>query len=206
MVLPERPLDVIRLADTRAIMRLVRHTEPLDELPATADALVGRRATTRRRIVLGALLAAISAVAAILVPLAAWDRDGTMPWFWNGVWIVFPWLFLAPLWAAYLYSLSKDRIDRSLRADYQDQRARAVHSLGRVLDTRCSLGDGGSIVNLVAEIGYGDAVIVIDRLAPGRPPLQTEVPTPGESVHVWTMPDGRVIVQARRERTVGPHN
>lgn len=125
-----------RLADQRAILRLVGHDEPVEELPPTSEGLMEPPSGTGKEIRNGVLLALLSAAFVWLVTVNAWDHDGFFPWFWNVIWALFPWVFLAPMWTGYFRSLRRSRDNAPIYAQYHRDRKAAVRTTGTVHGVR----------------------------------------------------------------------
>jgi|GEM_PF-2057883 len=190
-----------KVADPKAILRLVGHDEPVDELPRTPEGIIEPPSGTGTKIRNGVLLALLSGGFVWLVTINAWDHDGFFPWFWNVVWAVFPWLFLAPMWGGYARSLRRSRDDAPLWAQYHRDRQAAVRTTGVVRASVTDRTDSGGVATCVVRVEHGPLTTTVQRLAPVQNLLPSEVPQPGDRVVVFRLPGGRTVVQARRDRT-----
>lgn len=196
--LPETIFEAKRQAAPRAILRLVPYGEAVDALPTDADAFVGRGTSPRGMVLKPLLLLAVSAGFVWLVTVNAWDDEGFFPWFWNPLWVLFPWVFLAPLWVAFFRSLARKPAADALRRNYDSWRAAAVATTGTVTDTRIARTDSGAIADYVAAISSAGGDLVLGRTAPGTIFVPHEAPRPGDTVRLWRLPHDWVLVQAPR--------
>lgn len=190
-----------RLADQRAILRLVGHDEPVDELPPTPEGLMEPPSGIGKKIRNGVLLALLSGGFVWLVTVNAWDHDGFFPWFWNVIWALFPWVFLTPMWAGYFRSLRRSRDDAPFYAQYHRDRKAAVRTTGTVTASVTDRTESGGVSTCVVQVEHDPLTTTVTRLAPAQNVLPSEVPQPGDTVVVFRLPGERTVVQAVRDRT-----
>ncbi|MGN7702059.1 SHOCT domain-containing protein [Cellulosimicrobium sp. 22601] len=195
-----------KVADQRAILRLVGNDGSVDDLPRTPEGLLAPPSSVGTKIRNGVLLVLLSGGFVWLVTVNAWDHDGFFPWFWNVVWTIFPWVFLGPLWAGYARSLRRSRDDAPLYAQYHRNRKAAVREEGVVTASVTDRTDSGGVAQCVVRVRHGALTTTVTRLAPVTNLLPSEVPQPGDPVVVWRLPGERVVVQARRDRTRALHD
>lgn len=197
--LPPTAFEASRMASSRAVLRVVPHGESVDALPDDAAAFVGPPASTPRVVVRFVLFLAVTVAGVWLTTVTAWDADGSFPWFWNVVWLVFPWVFLTPLWASYVRSVRRRPSDDAFRSSYRTRRPHTVATTGRVTDVRSELSDSGTLAAFVAAVGTSDGAVVVGRRAVDSTFAPHEAPVPGDVVNVWRFPDDWVVVQAARD-------
>ncbi|MEV6228605.1 SHOCT domain-containing protein [Saccharopolyspora shandongensis] len=92
---------VLRLADPGARLHIVLAGGNPARLPGSPELVTGRVPTAGKVVLNGVALWAVTVAGVFLATVTAWDHDGFFPWFWNVVWLLFPWFFLLPLWAAF---------------------------------------------------------------------------------------------------------
>jgi hypothetical protein len=199
MALPDSVFEAKRLADPRAVLRVVAQGEPADRLPQDPAAFVGRGTSVTGMILRPVLIVAITVAAVWLITVNAWDDDGFFPWFWNPIWVVFPWVFLGPLWVAFFRSLSRKPANDRFRRSYASARDSAPATVGRIVSTKLSQTDSGGVAEYVASIADANGEIIVNRLAIGSSFAAFEAPRPGETVHLWRFPDGWTLIQAPRD-------
>lgn len=198
--LPKSIFDAQRQAPPNAVLRVVPYAESPDTLPATPDVFSGPATSTGKVVLRFVATAAISVAAVMIITLNAWDDDGFFPWFWNPLWALFPWVFLGPLWAAFIRSVRRRPAADRFRAAYGAWRKTAVGVEGRVTDVRMSRTDDGGTAAFVMAVSTAIGEVVVGRIAPGAAFAAHEAPQPGDTVHVWRGPDDWTIVQAARGR------
>ncbi len=191
-------LTARRNADRRAILRLVPAGDAIDHLP-DAEAVTGRGVSLRGRILRPIGLVILSVAGVWFVTVGAWDDEGFFPWFWNVVWLFFPWVFLGPLWAAYVRGVRRDARDRALRASWADA-SRVPSTAGAVEAVHCQRSDTGGILGAAVTVRDTTGTVTIDRLAPGSASTPAQLPAVGDPVRVWRLDGGRIVVQAERGR------
>ncbi|TPW78550.1 SHOCT domain-containing protein [Schumannella sp. 10F1B-5-1] len=156
-------------------------------------------ATAGKAIARTVLLLAVSAGAVALVTVTAWDHDGFFPWFWNPLWLIFPWVFLAPLWFAHVRAIRRAPRADGFRALYAREQATARPRLGAIDDVRVSRTENGGIAGIVAAVSDPLGAVVVGRAAPGTDGVAAhEAPEPGDQAHVWRLSDGTALVQVPR--------
>lgn len=197
--LPESIFEAKRLAAPRAILRVVPYGEPVTELPADPGAFVGRATSPAGMVLKPVLLVAVSVGFVWLVTVNAWDDDGFFPWFWNPIWLLFPWVFLTPLWIGFFRSLGRKPANDRFRRAYADWRAAARPTAGAVVDTRIARTEDGGTADFVAVIATPGGDVTVGRPAQGASFAPHEAPRPGDTVQVWRLPEDWVLVQASRD-------
>jgi len=196
--LPETIFEAKKLADPRAVLRLVPYGESVDALPPDAGAFVGRGTSPTGMVAKPLLLVAVSVGLVWLVTVNAWDDEGFFPWFWNPIWVLFPWVFLGPLWVGFFRSLARKPAADAFRGNYDTWRRSAVVGVGTVTDTRVSRTDSGSTADFVATISTPDGDLVVGRIPRGTIFAPHEAPQPGDAVNLWRLPQEWTLVQAQR--------
>lgn len=191
-----------RLADPRALLRVVPYEDEPDVLPVSARSWVGPGAGPGKIISRTVFVLAITIVGVYMTTFQAWDHDNFFPWFWNIVWLVFPWFFLTPLWTWYIKSLTKKPADDRFRAGYARARDNLTPVTARVVDTWMARGESGRIVDFVLAVEHPGAPrpIISQRLADDAAFQPFEAPVHGDKVHLWQFPDGWTLIQAARPR------
>lgn len=202
--LPETIFEAKKRAAPRAVLRVVPYGESASQLPADASAFVGPASSPIKFVRQAVLTLAISAAAVWIVTVNAWDHDGFFPWFWNVIWLVFPWVFLAPLWAHFFRSLRRKPANDTFRTAYRDHRASATRAEGRIEDVRVHQADTGNVANYAALVSTPSGPIIVGTMAPNNTVPGYEAPRPGDHVFVWRFPDGWTLLQADRSRASGP--
>jgi hypothetical protein len=197
--LPESIFDAKRLSAPHAVLRVVPYREPVAELPADPGAFVGRATSPAGMVLKPVLLVAVSVAFVWLVTFNAWDEDGFFPWFWNPIWVIFPWVFLTPLWIGFFRSLGRKPANDRFRRSYAGWRAAVRPTAGTVTDARIARTEDGGTADFVAAIASAAGDVVVGRLAPGSGFAPHEAPRPGDTVQVWRLPGDWVLVQASRD-------
>ncbi|MFE6735463.1 hypothetical protein [Microbacterium sp. NPDC057650] len=198
MALPDSIFEAKRLADPRAVLRVVTQGEPSDRLPQDAAAWVGRSTSVPKMILKTVLVIAITVGGVWVVTVNAWDHDNFFPWYWNVIWTIFPWVFLGPLWAAFFRSLSRKPANDRFRKEYAAARGNATATVGRVVNTKLAQTDSGGVAEYVASVADADGEFIVNRLAVGTAFAPFEAPQPGEAVHLWRFPEGWTLIQTAR--------
>ncbi|MDP4332010.1 hypothetical protein Q7F20_01380 [Curtobacterium sp. A7_M15] len=198
--LPNTAFEAKRLAAPRAVLRVVPHGERPDVLPSDSGAFVGPGTSPVGMVLKPVLMVAVTVAFVWIVTVNAWDDEGFFPWFWNPVWVVFPWVFLTPLWVGFLRSLARKPANDRFRKSYRTLRSTTAATVGRVVDVRLTRADSGGIADYVVAVDTPGGDLVVGRIAPSATFAPHEAPEPGDTVHVWRMPDGWTLVQAARGR------
>lgn len=194
-----------RLADPRAVLRVTPHGQEADELPTRALSWVGPGTGPGRIILRTVIIIAVSIAGVYLSTVQAWDHDSFFPWYWNIVWLLFPWFFLVPLWTSFIKSLTKNPADDHFRAQYARVRDSLNSVTGTVVGTWMACGESGAIVDFVLAVEHPDMThpMVAHRLAADAVFQPFEAPVHGDKVHLWHFPDGWTLIQATRPRAQG---
>ncbi|MDA3642831.1 hypothetical protein LZ318_38085 [Saccharopolyspora indica] len=186
-----------RLVQRGARVRVVSSIGEPAQLPKNPELITGSFKTVKQPVLTGLLLIVISALAVRLVTVNAWDDEDFFPWYWNVLWTVFPWVFLAPAWKDYF-----DRTVRSFTASrfadaYEAFRAEAVQVRGTVAGIRGKPTRYRRVSRLVVDVACewppGNRMSVV-ALSPGINLPHHEVPEIGAPAFVWIGPDERTRV------------
>ncbi|MER6991319.1 SHOCT domain-containing protein [Saccharopolyspora hirsuta] len=189
--------ELVNRVDRGVLVRIVTRGEDASLLPEDPEAIAGKVYSPIERVLFAGLLCVVSVAAVFLITVNAWDDEGFFPWFWNVVWVLFPWVFLTPAWSAYARSLRRQSRAGEFAAGFEEFRARAVRAGGTVTDVGVRVGENGRVNRMAVEIGYDwphgtqERVVVAPRSVNL---LQTEIPQVGAPAHVWISPDQRTRV------------
>lgn len=167
----------------------VLSTDPDDfiRMPSTGPALLG---------LLG--LAALSALSVRYITVPAWHHDGILPWYWDVIWLVVPWLFLIPLWGVWLR--------RQLRRPRIREAREAIASIGvgvppqqwHVTDVSYPHVDPQPVrrleVTVTAESPSGQRILATNRV-PMRGRSTFDLCRIGAPVWIWQHPNGQIVAQ-----------
>ena len=206
--MPQAPDDdrPIRLSpEPRARLRVVGYGESVDVLPGDPDLFIGRAVTGPRAVAWAVALVVATVALAWAVPVKFWDDTGSHGWVWNAIWVVFPWLFIVPLWILFVSSMRRRPERDEFRARYPIERDRARSIAGTVTDTRVTRTDEGGVREYVATVTADDGTVVVTGLAPRQSPAEHELPRKSDRVHLWLFDDDRTLIQAATHRVgTGP--
>lgn len=194
-------IEAKRIADKRAILRVVPYGQSPMDLPESADALLGRRAGAGTIAMRFALLVVVSVGFVWLVTVNAWDHEGFFPWFWNVLWTAFPWFFLLPLWVALLRSAARKPAGDRFRREYASVFADMAPSAGVVTDSWVQRTESGGTADFILAVEDAHGPIVTRRLARDAVFQPFEAPVPGDTVQIWRFANGWSVVQAERPRS-----
>lgn len=146
------------------------------------------------------ILAAVSVLVVRFLTIEQWDGD--LSWVYNAVWLVVPWVVLAPLWGLWIWRQpGRIRVNRGHEAIAAMARGTPAER-GRAI--WASYPDEGFIsrrgldVLVVAAFSDGEAVFVGAR-SKTKPGIQGALFCKGDPVWLWRGGDGWVFGQ------IAPH-
>ncbi|MEL7977894.1 hypothetical protein AAG589_18650 [Isoptericola sp. F-RaC21] len=201
--------DALPPADQRAVLRFVGPDGDPGELPRTPEPFLVPAASGRKLAGQALLLLVVSVAAVWLVTVRAWDDEAFFPWFWNPLWTVFPWLFLAPAWWGWWRAVRPTaRMRASEEAAHYARWSRhlqvAVAGEAVVLDVAHREGDDGRVSACTVGVEVGPLTIVPATVLGADGLSPAELPRVGDRLAAWRLPGERTVVQARRSTAPPP--
>ncbi|MFJ3958092.1 SHOCT domain-containing protein [Arthrobacter sp. NPDC090010] len=175
--------------DRRAVLKIAATAQEAATLPASPDYIVLPGMSVPRRLLLGVILIAGSVLGVWVITVGAWDDEGFFPWFWNVLWLIFPWVFLLPAWFGYFAGWKRYADSRRFIDHYSAFRQESVRVPGTVAETLAMTAESNDAVSaLVVKVHYEwppgqPSDVVVASRAPGirRP----EAPEKGDPAFVW---------------------
>lgn len=197
VVSAEKFLELVKRADKGSRLRIATRGADVSRLEEDPEAIVGKVISPGQRFGIGMLLIIVSVVGVYLITFNAWDDEGFFPWFWNVIWVLFPWFFLGPAWLACFKVLRRQSRAGDFAAGFDEFRARAVRAGGTTEDLRVMVGENGRVIRMAVEVAYdwprGTQTPIV-AVAPHLNLLQTEIPQVGAPAYVWIGPDQQTRV------------
>ncbi|KAA5830578.1 hypothetical protein F1721_22220 [Saccharopolyspora hirsuta] len=183
---------LVNRVDRGVLVRIVTRGEDASRLPEDPEAIAGKVYSPIERVLLAGLLCVVSVAAVFLITVNAWDVEGFFPWYWNVVWVLFPWVFLGPAWGAYFEKVRRNVSASRFAESYEEFRAESVHVRGTVAGVREKPARHRRVGQLVVDVAYerptGERASVV-AISPDINMPHHEVPEIGAPAHVWLSPD-----------------
>ncbi|SEB45523.1 SHOCT domain-containing protein [Arthrobacter woluwensis] len=175
--------------DRRAVLRIAATAHDAAVLPEGPERIVPPMMSVWRRLLLGVVLLAGSVLAVWVITVGAWDDEGFFPWYWNVLWLFFPWIFLVQAWLPYLAGWKRYAESRRFIDHYAAFRQESVRVPGTVTGTLVRTAESNDAVSaLVVKVHYEwppgkPSDVVVASRAPGI--RRSEAPENGDPAFIW---------------------
>ncbi|GAA3590546.1 hypothetical protein GCM10022198_13030 [Klugiella xanthotipulae] len=206
--LPADDFKALKLTTPHTRLLPVKRAEDMGKLPTDPQVVYGKYTSRKRRVLQGVYLVAGTCLGVGFITGNALNHGGVMPLAWDIIWILFPWVFLLPLWRGYFRGWrSATRTQQKSAEDYAAFSQAALHVTGTVIDRILRVDRTNRAVVLVLLLhtqvpGRPMESLVVSEFAAGNPPLESESPQVGDTVIVWIDPhpggSGEKIVQSNQ--------